>query len=743
MSTSAILTALSSTARQEVLDRLKAFEENWYPQSLAISYAGLPPNGNPLRLPLLLGFVQVDLNKRWQQGQPVEIERYLKPFPELAQQVEVIADLLLSEQAARQESGQPKPIEELAKRFHEIELELLQRCEARTRSARESSGSVVSMDESMIDIAPRTTVSLPKQFGRYEIQGELGQGAMGSVFWAQDKLLDRPVALKVANLPEEKNEKHRQRFLQEARAAAKLSHPNLCPIFDVGELNGILYLTMAYLEGKTLRQILETKKTFTPRQTALLVRKLALGLQEAHAQGVIHRDLKPSNVMITTKGEPVIMDFGLARHLYQQGERITQQGVLLGTPTYMAPEQVRGDLDLIGPPTDVYSLGIVLYELLTGEAPFEGPTTAILARILTEVPVPPDAKRPDLPRGLVAICKQAIAQDPKDRFQSMQDLAQALMKWLQEEKTGSPPPAMPPPPPPPIPEPEPVWISGTAPPPPNALLPSAPPEPERTAPTTGKAPAQTDATEVRDTRAQKKPTSSRGRGEVGLLSDGLGKTSGDPKRALKKKIPWTSFIILGLGTVLMIGLIVGAVLMRDDSPPDKSKEEDKAPQTNNRFIPEGWIEHKPFREGFRIALPGEPRKTQGTLIINRVRFFNPIWTYQKGKIRYYVSHFAYHIGVELDKEQMLKWVEHWKGEHLKQEQNGKVISTTEIKIGRYPGWVIQISAANGKSRTQLRLYFVKRHLYTVKATYPTDTEDLKEVENFFKSFELIEDKLGG
>src|SRR5207248_3269451 len=154
--------------------------------------------------------------------------------------------------------------------------------------------------------------------------------------------------------------------------AATLSHPNICPVFDVGTIDGIHYVTMAYVEGKTLSALIRGDERLPQKAVAAVVRKLALAMQEAHACGVIHRDLKPSNVMINKRNEPVIMDFGLARRA-QENARLTRSGSVLGTPAYMAPEQVKGDPKAVGPASDIYSMGVILYEMLTGELPFNGP----------------------------------------------------------------------------------------------------------------------------------------------------------------------------------------------------------------------------------------------------------------------------------------------------------------------------------------------------------------------------------
>ncbi len=272
--------------------------------------------------------------------------------------------------------------------------------------------------------------SLPSQFGRYRIIRQLGKGGMGAVYLAHDPQLDRQVALKVPHLGADSLH-IRDRFYREARAAATIEHSNICPVHEVGDVNGVPYLTMAYIEGRPLSALIHRDRLLPQRQVAAFVQKLALALQEAHAKGVVHRDLKPANIMINQRNEPVIMDFGLARRAVPGDARLTASGALLGTPAYMSPEQVNGDLEAMGPASDIYSLGVILYELLTGRPPFQGPVAAILGQILKTQPEPPSKHRPELDSSLEAICVKAMAKKPAERYASMKELASALAEYLQ------------------------------------------------------------------------------------------------------------------------------------------------------------------------------------------------------------------------------------------------------------------------------------------------------------------------
>lgn len=272
--------------------------------------------------------------------------------------------------------------------------------------------------------------SLPTDFGRYRILQLLGKGGMGAVYLATDSQLNRKVALKVPFFNAREEPKRAERFVREARSAASLHHPNICTVFDAGEIDERPFITMAFIEGKPLEDIFSESQLLPVPRVLEIVRKVAVALQKAHDLSIVHRDLKPANIMISPDGEPVIMDFGLAVVVGDSESaeaRLTQEGSLLGTPRYMSPEQVNADQKLIGPPTDIYALGVILFELLSGKPPYTGPLMTMLAQIAT-APVPAVSDiRPEVGGRLSALCRKAMAKLPQDRFASMKELADAIV----------------------------------------------------------------------------------------------------------------------------------------------------------------------------------------------------------------------------------------------------------------------------------------------------------------------------
>jgi hypothetical protein len=412
------------------------FDRSWHAGQLAEQVRKLPP-GSPLRIVALVELVKIDLERQWQQGRPACVEGYLRAYPELGTADTVPTDLIAKEYEVRRQSGAAPQLTTFVKRFPQ-QAERLRRLLGQVKQS--STGprpglkgkETVRLNSPLADTTtgPGGTGSLPERFGRYVIRKRLGQGGMGTVYLAHDTELDRDVALKVPHVTAADGPEVLKRFHREARAAATLQHPYICPIHDVGQVDNVPYLTMAYIEGHPLSKIIARGKPLSQRNVAELVRKLALGLQEAHRKRIVHRDLKPSNIMINKRGEPVVMDFGLVLRLGKTDARLTRSGIVMGSAAYMPPEQVRGATAEMGPACDVYSLGAVLYELLSGRLPFEGSYLAVCAQVLSEEPPPPSTHRPGVEPQLEAICRKAMAKRPEDRYATMGKLAAAVAAYL-------------------------------------------------------------------------------------------------------------------------------------------------------------------------------------------------------------------------------------------------------------------------------------------------------------------------
>jgi serine/threonine-protein kinase len=262
----------------------------------------------------------------------------------------------------------------------------------------------------------------------YEVLGVLGSGGMGVVYKARDARLKRLVALKmILNGPHARPEEL-ERFRREAEAVARLQHPNVVQIYEVGEQDGRPYLALEHVGGGSLAERLGGRPQ-PPDDAARLVRSLALAVHAAHLRGIVHRDLKPANVLLAEDGTPKVTDFGLAKRIDEAGQ--TQTGAVLGTPSYMAPEQALGDSRAVGPHTDVHALGAILYELLTGRPPFEGATLLeTLEQVRSQEPPPAGRLRPGVPRDLETICRKCLEKEPARRYPSAQALADDLGRYL-------------------------------------------------------------------------------------------------------------------------------------------------------------------------------------------------------------------------------------------------------------------------------------------------------------------------
>ena len=272
--------------------------------------------------------------------------------------------------------------------------------------------------------------------GVFKVLKELGSGAFGVVYQAFDSELHRDVALKFPRFLPDVDSPQWQRFLIEARAAARLQHPNICAVHQVVTDPGQPYIVMHYVQGESLKSVLKRRRRFSPADVAGCLSKVAAALAYAHGNGVIHRDIKPDNILIREDGEPMLMDFGMAR-VAASDAHLTATGDILGTPAYMSPEQGQGRPDDIGPATDIYSLGVLMYEMLCGRLPFRGTVYEVISQIANVQPQPPSALFEDVNAALEAICLKAMAKRIEDRFASMTDLQSALDRYPQTKTTAS------------------------------------------------------------------------------------------------------------------------------------------------------------------------------------------------------------------------------------------------------------------------------------------------------------------
>ncbi|HET7791642.1 MAG TPA: serine/threonine-protein kinase [Gemmatimonadales bacterium] len=261
----------------------------------------------------------------------------------------------------------------------------------------------------------------------------LGQGGFAAVFRAREKDLNRDVAVKVLDLGSSPSPTLAERFVREAQTIARLEHPNIVPIYDVGKRDDLLYLSMRCVDGPSLRQLLTTHKRLSVGDAARLTRQVADALAYAHSQGVVHRDVKPDNILLDSRGHVLVTDFGIAKVVQDVAQvgssELTTEGMIIGTPQYMSPEQAAGEK--VDARSDIYSLGIVLYQMLAGAAPFDGESSAkILAKQLTATPEPITRLRPDVSEGLADVLDRMLAKDPARRFQNAADLSRALVDTL-------------------------------------------------------------------------------------------------------------------------------------------------------------------------------------------------------------------------------------------------------------------------------------------------------------------------
>jgi WD40 repeat protein/tRNA A-37 threonylcarbamoyl transferase component Bud32 len=271
---------------------------------------------------------------------------------------------------------------------------------------------------------------LPRQFGDYELLEEIGMGGMGIIYKAKHSLDGKILALKMIKAGELARREDVRRFKVEAEAAAKLRHPNIVTIHDTGERDGLPYFSMTYVGGPNLSQLVRMQP-LPARRAATLLRKIAMAVQHAHDEGLLHRDLKPGNILIEAGDEPQVTDFGLARSIHSDSS-LTRSGAVLGSPSYMSPEQAEGRIKDIDVRTDVHALGAVLYEMLTGRPPFQGESAVHTMRLVCQTdPAPPRLLNPDVPREMESVCLRCLEKQPARRYRSARDVAQEMEAFLE------------------------------------------------------------------------------------------------------------------------------------------------------------------------------------------------------------------------------------------------------------------------------------------------------------------------
>jgi WD40 repeat protein/tRNA A-37 threonylcarbamoyl transferase component Bud32 len=371
-------------------------------------------------------------HESWKHGQRVLVESLLANNPTLSPKAEEVLDLVYNEIMLRERVGElPRPAE-YYRRFPQFkqQLELQFEVHQALKPHEMMSGSLRRPTSTA---AQQATVFTAAPLRGYEILAEIGRGSMGVVYRARQLSLRRVVALKMIQ-DERLDSRMMARFRAEAEAVARVQHPHIVQIFEVGDADGRPYFSLELVEGQSLAKKLDGKLP-SFRESAELIEMLARAMQVAHQRGIVHRDLKPANVLLTHAGIPKITDFGLAKRLDDPERNVTKVGEIVGTPHYMAPEQAQGRTNDVGPATDVYALGAILYEMLTGRPPFTGKNPIeVVVRVGTEAPVPPSRLR-RVPRDLEAICLKCLSKQPHDRYPSAAALADDLRRYLDGRPT--------------------------------------------------------------------------------------------------------------------------------------------------------------------------------------------------------------------------------------------------------------------------------------------------------------------